>query len=262
MEDLVITAACDGGRTWPTVVGVAARRSGALLAEEAEALSAGAAVLRRPATSVPRDDHLDALVEHDFACLAPDAAHVRATELRPPLASVAVEPVDVRTSAGEERVATLRREHVLGTVRVLGDAGAAIVGETYTTGGAWTLDLLVREGVLPPPPRATIVLGKPGGTWSPPTIDALELRVRSLPPGTVWSVAVCDPDAAWRILPTAIAHGGHVRVGWEDNPYLPSGEVAGSNGELVALVADTARRLGRPLATPARARRILGCAEA
>jgi 3-keto-5-aminohexanoate cleavage enzyme len=51
--------------------------------------------------------------------------------------------------------------------------------------------------------------------------------------------------------------GGHVRVGLEDNIYYRRGQLA-TNEELVARVVRIADELGRPVATPADARRILG----
>ena len=58
----------------------------------------------------------------------------------------------------------------------------------------------------------------------------------------------------------AIAMGGNVRVGFEDNLYLSKGVLAKSNGELVEKVVRIARELGREIATPAEAREILGLA--
>jgi 3-keto-5-aminohexanoate cleavage enzyme len=56
----------------------------------------------------------------------------------------------------------------------------------------------------------------------------------------------------------AIIDGGHVRVGFEDNVFLSKGVLAKSNGESVAKVVRMAKELGREIATPADARRILG----
>ena len=56
----------------------------------------------------------------------------------------------------------------------------------------------------------------------------------------------------------AIAMGGNVRVGFEDNLYLSKGVLAKSNGELVAKVVRLANELGRGIATSAEAREILG----
>jgi 3-keto-5-aminohexanoate cleavage enzyme len=55
--------------------------------------------------------------------------------------------------------------------------------------------------------------------------------------------------------------GGHVRVGFEDNLYLEKGVLAKSNGELVEKVVKLAKLLGREIATPADARRILSIAK-
>jgi 3-keto-5-aminohexanoate cleavage enzyme len=52
--------------------------------------------------------------------------------------------------------------------------------------------------------------------------------------------------------------GGHVRVGFEDNIFLRRGELAKSNAELVRKVANIARELDRPIATPDEARSMLG----
>jgi 3-keto-5-aminohexanoate cleavage enzyme len=55
-----------------------------------------------------------------------------------------------------------------------------------------------------------------------------------------------------------VALGGHVRVGYEDNPYMAPGELAKNNAVLVERMVGIAHRLGREVATPAEARRILG----
>jgi len=55
-----------------------------------------------------------------------------------------------------------------------------------------------------------------------------------------------------------VALGGHVRVGYEDNPYMAPGELAKNDAVLVERMVGIAHRLGREVATPAEARRILG----
>jgi uncharacterized protein (DUF849 family) len=64
--------------------------------------------------------------------------------------------------------------------------------------------------------------------------------------------------AQWGLLAAALSLGGNVRVGLEDNFYLPSGEMARSNGELVARAARMASDCGRRLATVSEARALLG----
>jgi 3-keto-5-aminohexanoate cleavage enzyme len=67
-----------------------------------------------------------------------------------------------------------------------------------------------------------------------------------------------DPKTHWQSLSWAICLGGHVRVGWEDNPYLRDGELADSNARLVEKIVRISRDLGRDIATPDEARKIIG----
>ena len=55
----------------------------------------------------------------------------------------------------------------------------------------------------------------------------------------------------------ALSLGGDVRVGLEDNFYLPSGEMAKSNGELVAAAAELVRMSGRSVASVDEAKQLL-----
>jgi len=58
--------------------------------------------------------------------------------------------------------------------------------------------------------------------------------------------------------PVAIALGGHVRVGWEDNPYMPDGSLSKTNAEQVEVAVQMAKVAGREVATAAEAREIMG----
>ena len=60
------------------------------------------------------------------------------------------------------------------------------------------------------------------------------------------------------LLFMGILMGGHVRVGFEDNVYLAKGVLAKTNGELVAKAVRIAKELGRDIASPSEARKILG----
>ena len=55
----------------------------------------------------------------------------------------------------------------------------------------------------------------------------------------------------------SIKHGGHVRVGLEDNIYLEKGVLAKGNADLVRKVVEIAKKYGREIATPQEAKRIL-----
>jgi 3-keto-5-aminohexanoate cleavage enzyme len=113
---------------------------------------------------------------------------------------------------------------------------------------------LEKEGLLTFPQHVDLVLGVPGALEA--TVSNLCDLVAEVPAGCTWSVA----GVGRRQLPmamAAIAMGGHVRVGLEDNLYFSKGRLA-RNEELVARVARIAQEAGRPVATPDQAREILG----
>ena len=98
-------------------------------------------------------------------------------------------------------------------------------------------------------------LGVPGG--APATPKSLLHLVESIPAGSPWAVDGIGREGA-AMAALAIVLGGHARVGLEDQLEYADGELATSNAQLVARVARLAAELGRELATPADARRILG----
>lgn len=113
---------------------------------------------------------------------------------------------------------------------------------------------LAKEGLLTFPQHVDFVLGVPGGMDA--TVSNLVDLVDDLPEGCTWSVAGIGRQQLPMAL-AAIAMGGHVRVGLEDNLYYSKGRLA-KNEELVARVARIAEEAGRPVATPDQAREILG----
>jgi 3-keto-5-aminohexanoate cleavage enzyme len=112
---------------------------------------------------------------------------------------------------------------------------------------------LAREGILKLPQHTDFVLGVPGGMEA--TVQNLCDLVEDLPAGCTWSVAGIGRQQL-PLAMAAIAMGGHVRVGLEDNLYYSKGRLA-TNEELVARVARVAAEAGRPVATPDQARTIL-----
>src|SRR5205823_5894154 len=96
--------------------------------------------------------------------------------------------------------------------------------ECFTTGAFWHLEFVRRQGYLRKNTYVTLFIGWPGGTWTPPTERALQFMVDNLPPDCIWNVSVMNPQKQWPILALAVALGGHVRVGYEDNPYVAPGE--------------------------------------
>ena len=131
--------------------------------------------------------------------------------------------------------------------------------ECFHTGAFWNLEFIRRQGYLKQA-YTTLFLGWPGGTWTPPTEKALIYMVDHLPPNCVWNVSVMNPHKQWDLLSLAVSLGGHVRVGYEDNPYMAPGELARNNAVLVERMVKIAQNLGRDVATPKEARKIIGLA--
>lgn len=138
------------------------------------------------------------------------------------------------------------------------DYGVKPEVESFYTGAFWNIEYIRKQGLLEDPVWTTLFFGWAGGAWTPPTPDALIYMVNHLPERANWNTSVMDPESQWRLLAQAIGMGGHVRVGWEDNPYLPDGSLSTSNAELVEVVVSIAKALGRQVATPDEARAIVG----
>jgi uncharacterized protein (DUF849 family) len=126
--------------------------------------------------------------------------------------------------------------------------------ECFDLGHVGSLEPLVHKGVLRPPLHVSCVMGVLGG--APPTARNLAAMVDNIPAGSHWGVIGISREQ-WTLVAAALALGGSVRVGLEDNFYLPDGEMARSNGDLVARARRMAEDTGRRVATVEEARRML-----
>jgi len=125
--------------------------------------------------------------------------------------------------------------------------------EVFETGMIANALFLQKKGYIQPPLHFDFVLGAPGAM--PGTIKNLVFLSESIPSGSTWSVAGIG-KAEIPLSTTAIAMGGHVRLGLEDNLIMPDGSPA-SNPLLVEKIVRIAREIGREIATPEEARQIL-----
>ena len=160
-----------------------------------------------------------------------------------------------------EMYAIHTRDEIEEFCRVALEHGIKPEVESFYTGAFWNIEYIRNLGLLTDPVWTTIFLGWPGGAWTPPTQDSLLYLLRYLPARTNWNLSVMDPKTQWNLMAVAIGLGGHVRVGWEDNPYLPDGTPARTNAELVENAVAIARAVGREIASPEEARRIIGVRE-
>jgi 3-keto-5-aminohexanoate cleavage enzyme len=134
------------------------------------------------------------------------------------------------------------------------EAGTKPEMEIFEPGMIANAEALVDKGLATPPLHFDFVLGSRGSL--PATPKNLVYLSESIPFGSTWTAAGIG---RWQLPMTvmAILMGGHVRVGLEDNIYYRKGQLA-TNEQLVARAARLAEELGRPVATPLEARKILG----
>ncbi|GAB3559307.1 beta-keto acid cleavage family enzyme [Spelaeicoccus albus] len=126
--------------------------------------------------------------------------------------------------------------------------------EIFDTGNLWFGNVLVREGLIDPPPLYQLCMGIPYG--APVDAGLLQAMVNMLPDGAEWtSFAIGRNQLPW--VAQSVLLGGHVRVGLEDNLYLRKG-VKATNAELTERAVDIVESLGAQVATPDEARDILG----
>jgi 3-keto-5-aminohexanoate cleavage enzyme len=126
--------------------------------------------------------------------------------------------------------------------------------ECFDIGHVGSLAPLIDMGVLKTPLHVDCVMGVVGGI--PPTARNLAAMVDNIPEGSHWGVIGISRDQ-WMLVSAALTLGGSIRVGLEDNLYLPNGEMAKSNGELIAKARQMTEDMGRRPATVAEARAML-----
>ncbi len=114
---------------------------------------------------------------------------------------------------------------------------------------------LQKKGYIKTPMHFNFVMGVNGGISAAPR--DLVFMAGSIPEGSTFTVSGIGKNQFY-MATMAILMGGHVRVGYEDNVYISKGVLASSNGEMVEKVVRIAKELGRDIATPEEARRILG----
>jgi len=131
--------------------------------------------------------------------------------------------------------------------------------ECFDMGHIANLDPLIDMGMLSEPLQISCVMGVTGGIR--PNARNLAHMAEQVPGGPEgrnnWGVIAISREQ-WQLVAAAATLGGNVRVGLEDNFYLPDGEMARSNGDLIAKARQMVEDVGRRPATVAEARELLG----
>lgn len=131
--------------------------------------------------------------------------------------------------------------------------------ECFDLGHIANLDPLIDMGLLEGPLQVSCVMGVNGGIRpNPRNLAHMAENVPGGPEGpNNWGV-IGISRKQWTLVASALTLGGNVRVGLEDNFYLPNGDMARSNGDLVAKARQMAEDIGRRPATVEEARQLLG----
>jgi uncharacterized protein (DUF849 family) len=149
-------------------------------------------------------------------------------------------------------------EEIIELINVMKELGIKPEHECFDVGHVGSMGPLIDMGVLEPPLHVDFVMGVTGGI--PPTarnLAAMADNLADLGVPAHWGV-IGISRVQWTLVAAALTLGGSVRVGLEDNLYLPNGEMATSNGELIAKARQMAEDAGRRVATVDEARQLLG----
>jgi 3-keto-5-aminohexanoate cleavage enzyme len=185
-------------------------------------------------------------------------AHIR--ELKPDIGALNMSSMNYAIYSSKKKA--FHHDHVFANpfrdiqffLQAMNEAGVRPELECFDTGHIANTAPLIDMGVLRPPYQFSLIMGVLGGI--PGTTRHLQNQVDTLPDGSMWQVIGIGLNQ-WALAASALAMGGNVRVGLEDNFYVEQGRMAASNAELVEKAARLAAEIGRPIASVDEARKIL-----
>ncbi|MHA2269785.1 MAG: 3-keto-5-aminohexanoate cleavage protein [Promethearchaeota archaeon] len=131
--------------------------------------------------------------------------------------------------------------------------------EVWHSGSIWNLNYIIEKKFIDVtnPHILTLFFNWPGGMWSPPTYVEYMHRRRFLPPNTIHNVSVMGEEQM-KLLVFVLTHGGNIRVGTEDYPFIKKGTPAKNNAELVENYVSICQHVRLNVADPSEARKLLG----
>ena len=147
-------------------------------------------------------------------------------------------------------------EEIIELLEAMRSLGIKPEHECFDLGHVGSLEPLVDMGLLAEPLHADFILGVVGGV--PASARNLAAMADNMPAGRHhWGVIGIGREQ-WMLVAASLTLGGSVRVGLEDNFYLPDATMARSNGELVAKAREMTEEVGRKPASVQEARALLG----
>jgi uncharacterized protein (DUF849 family) len=193
--------------------------------------------------------------------IAPEERIAHISDLRPEMAALNMGSMNYAIYSAKRK--TFVHDHVFANpfkdiqffLEAMNKAGVRPEMECFDAGHIANSRPFLDMGVLKPPHQFSLIMGVLGGI--PGTTRHLVDQVDSLPAGSHWQVIGIGLNQ-WPLVAAAIAMGGNVRVGLEDNFYVEEGKMAKSNGDLVEKAMAMCRDLGREAASVSEARVQLG----
>lgn len=115
--------------------------------------------------------------------------------------------------------------------------------ECFDTGIVRSVAMFQRAGMLRRGPLVSFVMGVDSGMPANPAL--LPILISELPNGARWQTICIGRSEVWELHRETARLGGHLRTGLEDTFYLPNGERASGNGQLIEAIVNIARQEGR-----------------
>ena len=142
----------------------------------------------------------------------------------------------------------------LDNLKLLEQYGCKPELELFDLGDMAFVNRLLAAGLIKGPHWVQLIMNGKGVT---PCVESIQYAERLLPEDALLSILGIGPVQT-PMAAAALIMGHHIRTGLEDNVYYAKGELATSNAQLVERIVRITRDLGRPLATPAQAREMMG----
>ena len=133
-------------------------------------------------------------------------------------------------------------------LKVMKKEGIVPECECFDTGILRSIAMFQKSGLLEGPAHISLVMGVASGM--PAKAQWLPLLVDEMPEDAHWQTIVIGREEVWEVHRASAELGGHLRTGVEDTFYLPNGEKASGNGELIETLVRVAREAGRDIASP------------
>ncbi|MEX2962174.1 3-keto-5-aminohexanoate cleavage protein [Microbulbifer sp. TYP-18] len=138
-------------------------------------------------------------------------------------------------------------------LQVCRETGARPEFECFDTGIVRSVSMFAEVGLVEQP-NYNLVMGVASGM--PADTGMLALLPKYMRPGALWQSTVIGRGEIWPVHRKTAELGGHLRSGVEDTFYLPGGERASGNGQLIEALVQLAEDCGRKVVSPQRAREI------